>query len=143
LNLCAQNIVKNSLVNKVDSIQKAAIVFGREESGLTNKEVRLCNIASSIHLANPYPSVNLAQSVMIYAYELSSLRLKLQTQQTQKVEKQKFRILENKVKTILEGTAVENREALYQLIFEKLGTLGKQDIHLLLSISEAIQKKYT
>lgn len=47
-----------------------AIVFGRESSGLTNEEVALCSIQSTIPAATTVPSLNLAQAVMIYAYAL-------------------------------------------------------------------------
>lgn len=47
-----------------------ALVFGRESSGLTNEEVALCSVQSTIPAATSVPSLNLAQAVMIYAYEL-------------------------------------------------------------------------
>ncbi|MBI5759902.1 MAG: RNA methyltransferase [Planctomycetales bacterium] len=48
----------------------AAIVFGRESSGLTNAEASLCSIQSTVPAATDVPSLNLAQAVMIYVYEL-------------------------------------------------------------------------
>jgi TrmH family RNA methyltransferase len=45
-----------------------AIVFGREKTGLTNKELLQCHIHSTIITATLSPSLNLAQSVMIYAH---------------------------------------------------------------------------
>ncbi|ROR32805.1 RNA methyltransferase [Inmirania thermothiophila] len=47
-----------------------AVVFGRERSGLTNRELERCN--ALLHIpANPaYPSLNLAQAVQVTAYEL-------------------------------------------------------------------------
>lgn len=49
---------------------KTAIVFGREQSGLTNEELESCHC--HIHIpANPdYSSLNLAMAVQIAAYEL-------------------------------------------------------------------------
>lgn len=47
-----------------------AIVFGRESSGLTNSEASLCSIQSTVPSATDVPSLNLAQAVMIYVYEL-------------------------------------------------------------------------
>ena len=44
-----------------------AIVFGRERTGLKNKELLQCHIHSTILTATKTPSLNLAQSVMIYA----------------------------------------------------------------------------
>ncbi|RMI08929.1 MAG: RNA methyltransferase [Calditrichaeota bacterium] len=49
---------------------RVALVFGRESSGLTNEELRCCHAVSTIPAAVSHPSLNLAQAVMIYAYEL-------------------------------------------------------------------------
>lgn len=46
------------------------IVFGRESAGLTNDELALCSIQSTVPAATDVPSLNLAQAVMIYVYEL-------------------------------------------------------------------------
>ncbi|EUC69497.1 RNA methyltransferase [Alcanivorax sp. 97CO-5] len=58
------------VAGKGNSVQRVAIVFGREASGLTGDELGLCDLASSIPLAQQQPSLNLAQAVMIYAWEL-------------------------------------------------------------------------
>jgi len=47
-----------------------ALVFGREDKGLTNAEVRLCDVAVRIPSSSELPSLNLAQSVLVAAYEL-------------------------------------------------------------------------
>jgi len=49
---------------------KIAIVFGREDRGLTNRELKLCHRLVTIPTAPEYPSLNLAQAVMVVAYEL-------------------------------------------------------------------------
>jgi len=49
---------------------KIAIVFGREDRGLTNRELKLCNRLITIQTAPEYPSLNLAQAVVVVAYEL-------------------------------------------------------------------------
>jgi tRNA/rRNA methyltransferase len=49
---------------------KIAIVFGREDRGLTNRELKLCHRLITIPTAAEYPSLNLAQAVMVVAYEL-------------------------------------------------------------------------
>jgi len=46
-----------------------AIVFGPEDRGLTNEEIRLCHVLINIPTAD-FSSINLAQSVMIICYEL-------------------------------------------------------------------------
>ena len=50
---------------------KVAIVFGRERNGLTNQEVNKCGLLVTIPSEPVTPSLNLAQSVLLVAYELS------------------------------------------------------------------------
>jgi tRNA/rRNA methyltransferase len=49
---------------------RVALVFGRENSGLTNEEIALCTNLIQIPSSPGYPSINLAQSVMLCCYEL-------------------------------------------------------------------------
>ncbi|HSN15914.1 MAG TPA: RNA methyltransferase [Anaeromyxobacteraceae bacterium] len=53
---------------------RTAIVFGDERSGLTNAEVRRCHDLSVIPTGAEQPSLNLAQAVIVYAYELHQRR---------------------------------------------------------------------
>jgi tRNA/rRNA methyltransferase len=49
---------------------RAAIVFGREDSGLTTDELSLCRWHATIPSAAEYGSLNLSQAVLIFCYEL-------------------------------------------------------------------------
>ena len=49
---------------------KAAILFGREESGLTNRETDLCNILVNIPSNKNFPSLNLSHAVAVVCYKL-------------------------------------------------------------------------
>lgn len=61
---CAEKIVGES------STSKTALVFGREDAGLNNDELQLCNFHVQIP-TNPYcSSLNLAAAVMVICYEL-------------------------------------------------------------------------
>ena len=53
---------------------RGALVFGRESQGLSNEELRLCSLVSCIPSATKYPSLNLAQAVLVFAYEVSQAR---------------------------------------------------------------------
>jgi tRNA/rRNA methyltransferase len=46
------------------------LAFGSEKEGLTNEELSLCHLYVRIPSANDFPSLNLAQSVMVICYEL-------------------------------------------------------------------------
>jgi len=49
---------------------RAAFVFGREDNGLTTDELSLCRWHATIPTSPDYGSLNLAQSVLIFCYEL-------------------------------------------------------------------------
>ncbi|MHB8880299.1 MAG: RNA methyltransferase [Thermodesulfovibrionales bacterium] len=50
---------------------KVALLFGRESRGLYNAEVAECGLLMTIPSSSAQPSLNLAQAVMIVAYETS------------------------------------------------------------------------
>ena len=52
--------------------QTVALVFGREDSGLTREELMLCQRTASIPTNEAFPTMNLAQSVGVFCYELSA-----------------------------------------------------------------------
>lgn len=49
---------------------QSAIIFGREQSGLTNEELHLCHAHVQIPANPDYSSLNLAAAVQVLAYEL-------------------------------------------------------------------------
>ena len=61
--------VANRLVS-IPNNDEGALVFGREERGMTNREIQLCQIITQIPSARSYPSYNLSQAVLIFGYEL-------------------------------------------------------------------------
>jgi tRNA/rRNA methyltransferase len=127
--------------SKGQSVNAVAVVFGCEESGLTNSELQSCDILTSIPIKAAYPSLNLAQAVMIYAYTLSPLSLRIDENHKQAVNKLSFNILKHKVDDILEFIDIKKNPALYSRIMERLDLLGEEDIHLLHSILNGVNKK--
>lgn len=59
----AQQLIPISKENQV------ALLFGPEDRGLTNEEIRLCHLLVNIPTAQ-FSSLNLAQAVMVLCYEL-------------------------------------------------------------------------
>ncbi|HKX12432.1 MAG TPA: RNA methyltransferase [bacterium] len=59
-----------SQVGEMPVKQKTALVFGPEDSGLLNDDVALCQRMIHIPSHDDFPSLNLAQAVMVLAYEL-------------------------------------------------------------------------
>ena len=61
---------------RIDAVcgqEQVAILFGREDRGLTNEELQLCNLHLNIPTSEAYSSLNLAMAVQIVCYELRML----------------------------------------------------------------------
>ena len=54
------------------------MLFGREDRGLTNDELKLCNLHLNVPTAESYSSLNLAMAVQIVCYELRMLQAQAQ-----------------------------------------------------------------
>ena len=140
-----EDIIPSNKINelikaKSGTIKNLAIVFGREESGLTNDELKLCDIVTSVPMKTTYPSLNLSQSVMIYAYTLSQLEYN-EHDSDQKSNLNELKILRNKTEHLLQDIGFKKDSAIYNRIMERLMILGETDIHLLLSIENKILDK--
>ena len=57
-------------VKQEPSTSEIAIIFGREQSGLTNEELQRCHLHIQIPANPEYSSLNLAAAVQVIAYEL-------------------------------------------------------------------------
>ena len=60
----AQNIADLSQKNKI------ALLFGPEDTGLANDQLRLCHCVVTIPTSREFTSLNLSQAVMILCYEI-------------------------------------------------------------------------
>jgi len=73
---------------------KVAVLFGREDNGLYNEEVEECGFLITIPSSKEQPSLNLAQAVLIVAYELSKAEYKQNTEgRSQKSEHEKISLI--------------------------------------------------
>ncbi|HPF51855.1 MAG TPA: tRNA/rRNA methyltransferase [Draconibacterium sp.] len=126
------------LSEKEKNINKVALVFGREESGLTNDELRFCDLVTTVPLKTSYPSLNLAQAIMLYAYELS--KITYTNSRTEEINSESFAALKEKATLVLQKVGFNKNTNIYPRFFERLNFLGNDDIHLLHSFCNKILK---
>lgn len=69
--VCAERIFEQEASTRV------AVLFGREDSGLTNEELQRCNLHVNVPTSDNYRSLNLAMAVQIVCYELRMRSLEL------------------------------------------------------------------
>ncbi|RAP39009.1 hypothetical protein DID80_01365 [Candidatus Marinamargulisbacteria bacterium SCGC AAA071-K20] len=89
---------------------RVGIVFGRENHGLSNEELELCNFQSSIQAHADNPVFNLSQAVLIYAYECYNASSETKTVYTRPLatksaENHLFEVLEETINSFKVGTS--------------------------------------
>jgi len=140
LDIIPSNELLKFFEDKENTISNIGIVFGREESGLTNEEISICNRVSTIPLASPYPSINLAQTVMIYAYSLSTLTQKNKVDE-ENINPDSLKSLQQKVSEVLSIADITPDTLIFGRIHERISELSANDIRLLHSVTSKLLEK--
>jgi len=68
--LDARPAAETSLKAVVQHQQEVAVIFGREDRGLTNEELALANYHVTIPVNNDYGVLNVAQAIQVICYEM-------------------------------------------------------------------------
>ncbi|MBY5993451.1 tRNA/rRNA methyltransferase [Ferrimonas balearica] len=121
------------------SLARVALVFGCEESGLSNEDLALVDLLTTIPLVNPYPSLNLGQAIMLYAYEFSQARLEGETT----ADAGQFVALKQRSQALLDRLGVDEAEPLRRWCADSLGTLSQRDVAMLHLLIGDIEKRIT
>jgi tRNA/rRNA methyltransferase len=78
------------------------LAFGSEKEGLTNEELSLCHHSARIPAVESFPSLNLAQAVMVVSYELFKASTQIPKREIRLAQaEQLVRMLEHMEKTLL------------------------------------------
>ncbi len=134
------------LLNKFPN-DEISIVFGNEQSGLSNEELQTCDYLVSIPTDEAYTSLNLAAAVQVFAYEYHKNRSKHQ------ISDNKSDIAKHSTKNTLIQTFIsimlildiiteKNKKSLIQnvhVIFNK-SNLTDNEANLLLGVLSSIKK---
>ena len=126
---------------------KVGILFGPERSGLTNEHIALCDKIIEIPLNKNFKSLNLAQSVLLVAYELFNLNLsKINFVKIKKTKKKDLLIFFNVLQNYLEKKNFfkikekkKNMMRKIKIIFNK-AELTEKELKILLGIVKNLGK---
>jgi len=127
---------------KGDAVSTVAVVFGGEESGLSNKYLLQCDMLSTIPMHRKYPSLNLGQAVMVYATYLSKLSLHYSRKQKPAAAEVELPVVRDKALQVLKDVGMDPDGIIHRRIMERLMLLGKDDLNLFHSFCKFYLKKY-
>jgi tRNA/rRNA methyltransferase len=93
----AKKLIPLSLKNSI------GLAFGSEKEGLTSDELFLCHLYVRIPSMESFPSLNLAQAVMVVCYELFQASLEIPKQPIQLAQAEQLeRMFEHMEKTLIQ-----------------------------------------
>ncbi|MBT6120344.1 RNA methyltransferase [bacterium] len=134
--------------SKMAMSSKIGIVFGREDSGLTNEDLSFCNFQSSIPASQENSVFNLSQAVLIYLYEWFNFdhhKGGTESYRWTPAEKHEESILYSKLETVISDLpidtrkGVENFTGLFKRVFSR-AVLEKRDIRLFHKLFDLVSK---
>lgn len=127
--------------DKAGHVSRAALVFGRESSGLTSAEMALCDAASTIPMAVSQPSLNLAQAVMVYAWEMRQGQLTEAA--TSPAQADSFRVVRGQAHDLLAQLGFARDENIHQWLTERLADADSRSLGLLMTVMQRIRQRIT
>ena len=129
------------------SLGKVAIVFGCEESGLSNEQLAEVDLISYLPLKVSYPSLNLGQAIMLYAYEMSQLMDELNADGAAAVAENfdnagQVRVLKSKTAELLGELGVSQDEKLHQWVMNRVPMLPQRDLNMLHLLCKDLARRF-
>ncbi|PSN08807.1 tRNA/rRNA methyltransferase [Siccibacter turicensis] len=121
-------------------IGRCALVFGREDSGLTNDELMLADVLTGVPMVADYPSLNLGQAVMVYCYQLLSL-MQLPAVSVPENDRHQLQALRQRVAALLAKLEVDDDVKMADWLTQRLGLLEQRDTAMLHRLLHDIEKK--
>jgi len=131
------------LATKGPSLQRLAVVFGSERSGLKVEDVDQCDLVTTIPQHQVNPSLNLAQAVMIYSYTLSvnqtAVQITDQRLNSQQMPEAEYGSLKNLFLKLMDRVGLSERNKTY--VMQGIARLQYEDLYLLHNIRAMVDRK--
>ncbi|GKX50248.1 tRNA/rRNA methyltransferase [Budvicia aquatica] len=138
---CSPVELLEQLSEKKQWLSDIAIIFGREDSGLTNEELALADLLTGVPMKADYPSLNLGQAVMVYCYQLADLLIESENKNNITPDQKQFLTLRLRMHQLLEKLNVSDDEKLSQWIQQRLGLCQQRDMVMMHRLLNDIEKK--
>lgn len=131
------------LTAKGNCLQRVALVFGSERSGLSNQDIDLCDLITNIPQATLQPSLNLAQAVMLYSFVLSQDKTQLQIEDqrlnSEQMPVEQYTHLKQSIRQLMSRVGLNQRNQNY--VMKSLGRLAYEDLYLIQTIRAFVENE--
>jgi len=133
--------LKGMLQDKHAMLARVALVFGPEDTGLVNEDIEACQLLTTVPLAAPQPSINLAQAVMVYAYALSELAAL--ARHAAPAEAQSYGNAVAEIERAAQELGIDADARLRSWLDERVPLLPARDLRMLFNLLKVRRKRNT
>ncbi len=119
------------ITDKASTVSTIGVVFGSEKHGLTNENLSHCDLVSKIPMHAAFPSLNLSQAVMLYAYIFSPLNIQMKDQKNSVADADKLAFLKSVLNDLLKKIDEDSDLNVHKRILERVSALNEKDLNLL------------
>ncbi len=131
------------LQQKGDSLQRVALVFGSERSGLSNQDIDRCDLVTSVPQVSLQPSLNLAQAVMIYSFTLAAQHTQVQIQDqrlnSETMPVAQYSRLKSSLRLLMNRIGLAERYQNY--VIKAIAHLSYEDLYLVQNIRTLVDNR--
>ncbi len=124
------------------SLKRVGLVFGGERSGLNRRDLARCDLITTIPQSCLYPSLNLAQAVMVYSFILSegqtAIQIEDQRLNRDPMPPQEYASLKASTLGLMARIGLSDRAQTY--VMQALARLGREDLYLLHNIRTSLDR---
>ncbi len=136
--------LRELLEHKRGTVSSVALLFGSEDKGLTNRELKQCDIFSIIPMHDRFPSLNLSQAVMVYAYALFPvIHSDSGSRVAESADPGQLKSLKEKTNKVLQLIGYPPDSFTYWRLKERLGRLADKDVKLLHVLCNKVYDRLT
>ena len=121
------------LEEKAQWMTHAALVFGREDSGLSNEELALADVLTGVPMVADYPCL------MVYCYQLASL-MQQTAPAAAAADHHQLQALRTRTLALLSRLGVEDDAKLADWLAQRMGLLQQRDTAMLHRLLHDIEK---
>lgn len=141
-------LLPDELFNKIGLDQNIALVFGNEGDGLSNSQIRKCDLIVSIPTSKNYSAMNISHAVAVILYEMYKITgEKKITSHIKKASSEERRIMLETLDEIMNHIEFStndkkiNQKNAWKNIFEK-SMMSKREAFTIIGLLNKIKQKF-
>ena len=137
--------IMSVVASKSSRLSRVCFIFGGERNGLSTEDLFACDLVTTIPTATTFPSLNLSQSVMLFAYLSRTSVSKVQTKDwrinSADPGEEHFKSLKSKLEMLIDDLGMKDSKRLKHQVVSAISKLNSEDLNIVQSLRRRVQDR--